>query len=279
MKKKIIPGIIVLILAVATYFYDLEEPAPNPITDTTEVHFIDVGQGDASLIIAGSDAILIDGGKNSVEEEIVEFIKNEGITTIDLIIGTHGHEDHIGGLDAVMENFKVEELLMPNVPYNTKTYEDVITAANENDVLQIYPEDRTKFAFKNGVTLELITPPPSYESNNTNNDSIVCVVYIGETSILYTGDMESDLEREILSKVHEVDILKVGHHGSETSSSIEFLEKANPKEAVISVGKDNSYGHPHAEVIDRLEENGIKTIRTDLDGTISYEFNAEEVEK
>lgn len=270
--KKAIPYLVVAILTVATYISDLEEPQVNIMTDNTKVCFIDVGQGDSSLIITGDQAILIDGGRNADEENVSEFIKEQGIKSIDLIIATHTHEDHIGGLDAVIENFAVSQILMPDVPYNTITYADVITAANENGTQIIYPEYKDVYEFDSGLKLTLLTPPQSFESSDTNDDSIVCRVDIGETSILYTGDMEKALENAIMPQVTNVDILKVGHHGSNTSSTEGFLDKANPQLAIISCGIDNRYNHPSQEVLDRFSTRNIQVRRTDIEGDIILEF-------
>ena len=266
--KKIIAFLIFACLTAFTYIDGL-----NIMLDSTEVYFIDVDQGDASLILTGDEAILIDGGTNAHEDEIVAFIQDKGVSSIDLVIATHPHEDHIGGLDAVLQNFEVDEILMADLPHNTKTYEDVVTAATENQVSIIYPDDKDYFEFNSGLILSLLTPSKSFESNDTNNDSIVCRVDIGETSILYTGDMEKQLEKELLPKIKPVDILKTGHHGSDSSSTAEFLDKASPETAIISCGLDNKYGHPHKEVVDRLNERNIEIRRTDVEGHILYNID------
>ena len=272
--KKILSILIVILLAIATYISDLQQAPPNVMLDNTKVCFIDVGQGDSSLIITGDQTILIDGGRNADEENVCDFIESQGISSIDLIIATHAHEDHIGGLDAVMDNFDVSQILMTDVPYNTKTFEDVLTSAKENGVEIIHPDYKDVFEFRSGLTLSLISPPASFESSDTNDDSIICKVQVGDTSILYTGDMEKGLEKAILSKVPDVDVLKTGHHGSSTSSSEEFLDKANPELAIISCGKDNKYGHPNGDVLNRLDERNIEVRRTDIEGDIILEFDS-----
>ncbi|MFI3225945.1 MAG: MBL fold metallo-hydrolase [Clostridia bacterium] len=279
--KKFLSLLIVVILTVATYISDLPETdttyvdtVVNEMTAGTKVCFIDVQQGDSSLIITGNQAILIDGGRNADETNVCEFISEQGIESIDLVIATHPHEDHIGGLDAVIENFVVSKLLMPDVPYNTQTYEDVITAADENNTDIIYPEDNNFFEFDSGLTLTVLLPSEDFESSDTNDDSIVCRVVIGETSIFYTGDMEYKLEEELMSQVQQSDILKVGHHGSDTSTTEEFLDKVNPSIAIISCGFANKYGHPHADVIDRLTARGIEIRQTQYEGDVIFEFDA-----
>lgn len=268
--------LILLALTIATYISDLEPAdivsSSNVMLDNTKVFFIDVGQGDASLIMSGESVILIDAGKNSGEEAITEFLSEQGVSKIDLIIGTHAHEDHIGGIDAVIENFDVEILLMPDVPSNTITYEDVITAVNDYDVSLISPYDQQIFEFDSGLVLEVLLPPSSFESDSTNDDSIVCEVTIGDTVILYTGDMEAPLEEAMLPYLSDIDILKVGHHGSYSSSTEAFLDIVKPEIAVISCGVNNSYGHPHDVVMDRLNERDIEIRRTDLEGDILFEF-------
>ncbi len=284
MKKKL--GFIIFVaLTIATYISDLPddfnldfgivpEVTVNEMIDNTKVFFIDVSQGDSSLIITGDQAILIDAGRNADEGNVTDFIREQGITNIDLAIGTHPHEDHIGGLDAVLENFVVDKLLMPDVPYNTITYADVITAAEENHTELIYPEDNYFFEFDSGLTLTVLVPPEDFKSSNTNDDSIVCRVVIGETSIFYTGDMEEGLEEAILSQVLPSDILKVGHHGSNTSSTDDFLDAVDAQIAIISCGLNNKYGHPHNETIAKLTERGMEIRQTQYEGDILFEFDA-----
>lgn len=278
-SKKNISFVIFVIMTIATYISGLEEDLGiipdvviNEMSDTTKVFFIDVSQGDSSLIITGDQAILIDAGRNADEENVTEFIREQGITNIDLIIGTHPHEDHIGGIDAVIENFVVDKLLIPDVPYNTITYEDVITAAEENHTDIIYPEDNYFFEFDSGLTLSVLLPPDDFNSSNTNDDSIVCRVVIGDTSIFYTGDMEEGLEKVLLSQVQKSDILKVGHHGSNTSSTQDFLNAVDPSIAIISCGFNNKYGHPHMETMDKLNKMGVEIRQTQFEGDIMFEF-------
>lgn len=280
--KKFIGFAIFAFLTVGTYISDLDDSSitsifnsPTNMTSGTKVCFIDVSQGDSSLIITGEQAILIDGGRNADEQNVCDFISEQGIKDIDLIIATHPHEDHIGGLDAVMNTFNVDKILMPDVPHNTKTYEDVITAADENNTVIIYPsEENSFFEFDSGLTLTVLLHPDEFVSNDLNNDSIVCRVVIGDTSILYTGDMEYQLEKALLPQFVQTDILKVGHHGSDSSSTAEFLDKVNPSIAIISCGFENKYGHPHAEVMDRLLQRGIEIRQTQYEGDIIFEFDA-----
>lgn len=274
--KSFISFLIIVVLGIFTYLDGLETTptvtSTSVMLDTTQLYFIDVGQGDSNLILAGDDAILIDGGTNSSADDLVAFLESIGISQIDLIIATHPHEDHIGGLDAVMDNFEVDQILMGDLPYNTKTYEDVITAADTNNVELIYPQDGDFFEFESGIILELLLPSDDFESSDVNDDSIVCRVDIGETSILYTGDMEKALEAELLWQITDVDILKVGHHGSTTSSTQDLLDKSLPEIAVISCGVSNKYGHPNIDVIERLTAMDVEIRRTDLEGTVLIEI-------
>lgn len=272
--KKLVGYTIAIALVGGTYYNDQQQPAPNPMLEHTEITFIDVGQGDSSLIITGDQTILIDAGPNYAEDNVVEFIKSRGITTIDLLIGTHPHEDHIGGIDAVIENFNVELLLMPEVPHNTITYESVITAANENGTQIITPDYKTTYEFKSGLTLKLLTPPSSFESSDLNDDSIVCEVIIGDTKILYTGDMEAPLENALMNKFSDVDILKAGHHGSNSSSTEAFLDTITAEMVIISCGWGNRYSHPHEEILERFSSRNMEIRRTDLEGNIQFIFDA-----
>lgn len=281
--KKLLALLIIVALGYFTYL-DGIEPTQNTTVnkeylantvisdEIAELYFINVGQGDANLIVFGEDTILIDGGTNSSADDLIEFLESINVTQIDLIIATHPHEDHIGGLDVVMNNIEVDQILMTDLPYNTKTYEDVVTAIDANNVELIYPTQKDIFEFESGLVLDIFLPSEEFESSNVNDDSIVCVAKVYDTLILYTGDMEEDLEEELMPQFFDIDILKVGHHGSKTSTTDEFLEKVSPELAIISCGIANKYGHPHIETIEKLTEMGTEIRRTDLEGTILIEI-------
>ncbi len=235
-----------------------------------EVHFIDVGQGDSTLIkLPNKESILIDAGKNVDSELVVNYLKKEGIKKIDYVIGTHPHEDHIGGLDVVIESFEIGRVYLPRVVHTTKTYEDVLLAIKNKNLKVIEA--------KGGVTLDIpevnaiFVAPNSSEYKDINNYSAVLKLTYQDTSFIFTGDAEELSENEMLLQSYtnlDTDVLKVAHHGSSTSTSEAFLEAVSPKYAVISLGENNTYGHPHFETIDKLNRHQIKYFRTDLQGDI-----------
>lgn len=241
----------------------------NVEADNLEVHFIDVGQADSILVTIDGQAMLIDAGKNIDEDYVVDYIKSVGINSLNYLVGTHPHEDHIGGLDAVINSFDVEKVFMPKQKSNTKTFEDVLLSIKNKGLKIISP--------KVGATYDLgrakwtIVAPTQQEYENTNNSSIVIKLEFGNNSFLFTGDAEVGSEKEMIEVGDlKVDVLKVGHHGSRTSTSIDFLEQVNPKYAVISVGADNKYGHPHENILKRLIKQNINVLRTDQLGTIIF---------
>ncbi|HHX59387.1 MAG TPA: MBL fold metallo-hydrolase [Epulopiscium sp.] len=244
------------------------------------VDFIDVGQGDAILITTpDGNTMLIDAGDNSQEEHMVSFLHKKGIKKIDFVIGTHPHADHIGGLDAVIRNFDIGEIYMPKIAHTTKTFEDVLIAIKERG--------HTIKTAKAGVTLDLdktmnvqMLGPVSNSYTDINDYSAVVKLKYGKMTFLFTGDAEKTSEYEMIEKGYPLDsvVLKVGHHGSDTSTTDEFLEAVNPKYAVISSQKDNKYGHPHKDIIKKLEDNNIIYFDTQRHGTTTAITNGQEIE-
>lgn len=235
-----------------------------------QVHFIDVGQADSILLRSPQgDAILIDAGNNTDGDFLVNYLKKQGITKLAAVIATHPHADHIGGMDQIILNFPIEKFYMPKVSPtpSTRTYEDVVQAlvTKRLKITQVRPGMKLDIPGISGVFLG----PIETEYDNYNDYSAILKVTYGSTSFLFTGDAESGAEKDLLSKGNlQATVLKVGHHGSSTSTTNEFLKTVSPKYAVIPVGKDNTYGHPHAEVLSRLTSAGIKIYRTDQSGTI-----------
>lgn len=286
MKNKT-PILIAIAIGVATYFgvdenmlLDILGKTENTktqievteMTTDTRVIFFDIGQGDASLIIAGDDAVLIDAGTNSTQKEMVDMINSYGVYQLDLIIATHPHEDHIGGIDYVINGMPVDALLMVDKPYNSITYSDVLQACEDTGVPILDPFEHDLFIFDSGLVVEVINPPETFQASDTNDDSIVCYVHIGETTILYTGDMEQALEAVLLDSFEDVDMLKSGHHGSITSSTEAFLDKIKAEIVVISCGYQNRYGHPHEDVIARYNARNMEIYRTDEMGDVIFDF-------
>lgn len=251
----------------------------GPVT----VHYINVGQGDSILIQQDGHNMLIDAGTNAAESAVVNYLKSKGITRLDYVIGTHPHEDHIGGLDKVIDNFTVDKFIMPKVTHTTQTFKDVITAAQNKGLKITVPKVGDKYSL--GVANFTILAPNNSSYSNLNNYSVVIKLKFGNRSFIFTGDAESLSEGEILAKQLDItgDVLKLGHHGSKTSTTQAFLNKVNPKYAVVSCGKNNSYKHPHQQTLDKLKVKKIKVYRTDEAGTIiatsngsSLSFNAKQ---
>lgn len=236
-----------------------------------KVHFIDVGQADSILInLPGKVTMLIDAGNNGDKDTVIDYIKSQGIKQIDFLVGTHPHEDHIGGLDAVIKSVDIGKVYMPKVTHTSKTFKDVLLAVKEKGLKVSSPKPEEVIFDEDSLKIQFLAPV-STKYEELNNYSIVAKITYGETSFLLTGDAEELSEKEMLKKSPSLlaaDVLKAGHHGSSSSTSPEFLKTVNPTYAVISVEEGNSYGHPHKEVIERLDKSGIKYYRTDKNGTI-----------
>ena len=258
----------------------LEEEEVEPAFEL-EVHFIDVGQGDAIFIDAPAKDLLIDGGDRGYT--VVNYLGDLGIDSLDLIIGTHPHTDHIGGLINVMETLPVGEIIDPGVLHTTDTYEDYINIIESKNIT--YTEGRAgmEWDLGEGITMQIIHPCSPSE-DHLNNASIVTRVSYDQVSFMLTGDTETEAEKEILGRDYDLKstILKAGHHGSSTSSTQAFLDALDPELAVIMCGEDNPYDHPHDETLERLAGAEIEIYRTDLQGDIiittdgqTYEVNLE----
>lgn len=233
------------------------------------VSFIDVGQADCILVKSGKDFMLIDAGNNDDSAAVVSYLKNAGVSRLDYAIGTHPHEDHIGGLDAVINNFDIGTLIMPNVTNTTKTFEDVLDAAAAKNLSITLPEVGKTCAL-GSAEFTIIAPCAEY-GTDYNDWSVGIKLVNGGDSFVMCGDAEAKAEADIAARFGDfldADVLKAGHHGSRTSTSDAFLAAVSPTYAVISCGVGNDYGHPHAETLAKLQSAGVKLFRTDLQGTI-----------
>lgn len=234
--------------------------------ENLEVYYIDVGQADSILIVNQNQSMLIDAGNNDDGQDVVQFIKERGISKLDYVIGTHPHEDHIGGLDDVINEIDIDKIYLPKIQTNTKTYESVLEAI-QNKNKSINSLQKGNKITLGEAELEVMTDS-ILDKENLNLASNIIKLEFNGISFLFTGDAETENEKTI--NWENIDILKVGHHGSTTSSSSKFIKQIKPKYAIISVGKDNSYGHPHKEIIKRLEDIESEILRTDEFGTIKF---------
>lgn len=232
-----------------------------------KVHFINVDQGDSILVESRGHYMLIDAGENDEGDTVVAYLKEQGVSTLDYIIGTHPHSDHIGGMDDVLDAVTVEKAILPNVTYDTKTYQDVLDGIEAQKAEILWAEVGDTYTLGDASFIILA---PNAEYTDPNNWSVGIKLVCGRNSFVMCGDAETKSERDICKNGIdlEADVLKCGHHGSNTSTSDEFLKAVNPIYAVISCGKDNKYGHPHAETIAKLQDDDVQIYRTDLSGTI-----------
>lgn len=244
------------------------------------IHFLDVGQADSILLeLPNNEIMLIDAGNNSDGRKVVSYLRDKGIDTIDYLIGTHPHADHIGGLDDVIDNFEIGRIYLPQVIHTSKTFEDVLLAVQRKGKKITPARAGVNIVDEPDLQIYFISPVRD-DYNNLNHYSAVVKVDFLNKSFLFTGDAEIPNEEEMIEKYGsrlKSHVLKVGHHGSNTSTSEEFIEKVVPDYAVISVGKDNSYGHPSALVIQRLQNHGVKIYRTDLQGTIIARSDGQQI--
>ncbi len=231
------------------------------------VYYLDVGQADSTFILLpNGENMLIDAGTKENGKDIVNVLDSLGVNNIDYLIGTHPHTDHIGGMQQVIENFDIGEIYMPKVSSNTKTYNNLTQAIKERRYTITTAKAGVDILSEDSLTATIVAPN-SKEYDDLNNYSAVIKLTYGMTSFVFAGDAEKLSEDEIRTNI-KCDVLKVGHHGSNTSTSKNFLKKTSPTYAVISCGENNDYGHPHKEVIQRLYKSGVSVYRTDLNGTV-----------
>jgi competence protein ComEC len=270
MKKKITLSIGIILLVFFLSFFHQIYVETSPL----QVVFLDVGQGDSILIQKGTKQILIDGGPNGKKElaelgKYLPYFDRE----IDIVIATHPDRDHIGGLVDVARNFKIGKVVATKAEKDTAVFREWKNILDFENVETLEALQGDEF-FVGGAKMEIIFPGSSIDASagDANNESVVARLDVNDTSFLFTGDIESSAEREILADGEniDVDILKIAHHGSKHSSSEEFLDAASPREAVISVGADNSYGHPADETLNKLKARNVAVFRTDEAGDIIF---------
>ncbi|MBQ9717081.1 MAG: MBL fold metallo-hydrolase [Clostridia bacterium] len=278
--------ILALIIFILGLIFGDQVTGPTENTATTgglvdgkpAMHFVDVGQGDCTLITYNGDAVLIDAGPVSAGDSAAEYVMSQ-VDAIDYFIITHPHEDHMGGAADILENIEVKNVIMPDYEVDTKFYQNAMKQISDQKVNVIYSEAHAVHDTGNIKITIIDSVIP--DEDNLNNISIIARIDVGSTSIMTTGDAEVEEEMQVVENytsilgsslydpaILDCDILKVGHHGSTTSSTSEFLDLVTPGVAVISCGVDNSYGHPHQETLDLFAQYGFEVYRTDLSGTI-----------
>ncbi len=236
-----------------------------------EVSIIDVGQGDAIFIKTPNNKnILIDTGSKNDKDKLYNFLKEKNIKNIDVLIGTHPHEDHIGNMASIIKDYTIGEIYMPKINHTTKTFKDTILAVKEKNLTIKSPKSGQVLEF-GGAKMEFLAPN-SEKYKDLNDYSIVSKISYGKNSFMLMGDAEKVSEKEIISKGYNLksDVIKLGHHGSSTSSSKEFIKLVDPKFAVASCGKNNEYGHPHKEIVKLLSSFNIELYKTFETGNITF---------
>ncbi|WP_346885741.1 ComEC/Rec2 family competence protein [Clostridium sp. UBA4395] len=240
----------------------------------TRIHFINVGQGDSILIENNNFNILIDSGPNTAKDTLIFYLKKYKIKKLDYLIASHPHEDHIGSMDDIVNKFYIEEFIMPKVLTTDKNFSNLVNALKSKGLTIRNINDNLKIQLSEDNYIDFLWTG-DISDDNLNNHSIVIKYTNKNTSFLFTGDMEEEVENILLAskKSLESTVLKVAHHGSKTSSSKGFLSKVNPRIAVISCGMGNDFGHPHKNTLKALENLNSKILRTDINGNIIIKTN------
>ena len=239
----------------------------NTNNDLLKVHYLDVGQGDSIFVeLPNNETMLIDAAESYQSENIINYLKNLNYQKIDYVIGTHPHTDHIGGLKDIINTFEIGKIYMPKVISTTKTYESLLMAIKDKNLKINTAKAGTSIIDTDALKINILAPNNSIYTE-LNNYSVVTKITYGTTKFLFMGDSEKLIENEIKENV-TADVIKIGHHGSNTSSSIDFIKKVNAKYGIISVGLNNKYNLPKEETITNWENSGTKIYLTSTNGTI-----------
>lgn len=268
----------VLSLGVLGYGYITAWLSP-PAFDGLYIHLIDVGQGDATLLQTPTAALLIDGGDNHMGTRLLSYLQAQGVSHLDYVIATHPHADHTGGLIPVLQQLSVGTVMMPGVVHTTQTFERLITALEQSNARVV--ESAVGETLYLGDAVLTVVAPHGRGYASLNDYSIVLHMVYGRLTALFAADAEAVSEREMLAGDHPLSayLLRVGHHGSHTSTTADFLAAVDPAIAVVSVGADNRYGHPHDSVMDRLQAHGATIYRTDRDGHVVFRTDGVTLER
>ena len=282
MKKKNLKdlsflGVLFVLIATFTISYGYQNNnSENTIDNSNEllVYFIDVGQADAIYIKDGSSNMMIDAGNNADGKLLVKYLQSLNVDEFKYVVGTHAHEDHIGGMDDIINNFKIGNFYMPEAISTSKTFEDVLDALDKNKVIFQTPKIGDKFTLEN-TNFEVLSI--GTDTSDLNDTSLVLKMNYNNTCVLFMGDASSNIEENLLNKDINCQVLKVGHHGSRYSSSEDFIKKVNPAYGIIMVGKDNKYGHPTKKTLDILNKYNVNIYRTDEEGTILMHLKGNDI--
>ena len=280
MKKKIFALILALALLLSGCVEVQIVPAETGVSgDGLTVQYIDVGQADCALIECGGEYLLIDGGNRDDSQLVVSYLEQQGVKELSAVVCTHAHEDHVGGLPAVLAVYPTKAVYAPTRTYSSNIFDKFVYYTDQQGLEITIPAPGDQFSLGEAA-VTVLGPVKSYAE--TNDTSIVLRIDYGETSFLFTGDMETEAENDMLDYWEgkldwKTDVLKVGHHCSNTSTGYRFLNEVSPEYGVISLGKDNSYGHPHKEPMSRLKQAGVVILRTDELGTIQAVSDGKEV--
>lgn len=273
--------VIVVLLNIAAVWMEQEQQEPDDSKSNNqqnseieglnskemEVHFLDVDQGLCILVKLGDEVLIYDGGERDTSSQVVAYVKDLGITEIDYMISSHYDSDHVSGLIGCLNAFDVKNVFGSNYEHNSKLYGSFIDAVKAEGLEMQYPEVGTEYSFGEAVITIL---SPEEISKDSNANSVAIKLTYGESDFIFTGDADYGSERDMVASGIDIDceVLSVGHHGSASSSSSIFLENTTPEYVVISCGKENSYGHPHEEVMELLENMEIDVFRNDVQGTV-----------
>lgn len=252
----------------------------KPIESEFAVYFLDVGQSDCTIVICDDEVLMIDCGTYNQLNTIRQSMHTLKIDKIDYMLITHQHDDHMGSASEIIDDFTVKNFIMPKLTQSnnvdSKSYKNLINTVNDNNINKIPAQDCKSFMLGDAL-VEILSP--SVQSNNLNNMSVVLKITYGDTEFLFQGDAESKVENDLIYSDYDidVDVLKIGHHGSNTSSSEKYIDKSSPEIAIVSSGYGNNYGHPNGAVLNRLEKENVSIFITSLDGDIVVASDGESI--
>ncbi len=239
-------------------------------SENLSVHFLDVGQGDSILLQFNNKNVLIDAGTQDMGPRVESYLRDHGVSSLDLLVATHPHEDHIGGLITILNDIPIKQILDSGQVHTTQTYENFLTLVDQKNIPFAVAERGQTIDLDPAIKIEVLSPPATLFAGDLNQNSVVLRVTYNKVSFLLAGDAGFEAEDSIMAAGYDLksDILKVGHHGSSSASSPAFLSRVTPTSSIIEVGENNVYGHPTSKTLSALQNTGTKVYRTDLDGNI-----------